>query len=307
MTYVQSIAANPVLQKLLTLAVLLVVVLFALGLARGYITRNVAEPGARRRLRRLTFWAALLLIALSAAFLFSNRLTGLTVSLGVAGAAVAFALQQILASAVAFLQISGGHVFRVGDRIKIGGVTGDVIASNFFLTTLMEVGGDWVKGDQYSGRIVRVANSAIYQQPIYNYSADFHYLWDEITLPIKYGGDRELARSILLDTAREVVGTVPAEAAAVWSAMEDDYAIETANLDPVVFLVANDNWMEFSLRYLVHFQRRRATKSELFERVLTRIDANADRIAIASGTYDIVGLPELGMRVLGMPDRPDRS
>ena len=60
-------------------------------------------------------------------------------------------------------------------------------------TTLMELG-QWVNGDLYNGRIVRIANSFVFKEPVFNYSADFPFLWDEITLPVRYGSDWKLAR-----------------------------------------------------------------------------------------------------------------
>lgn len=63
-----------------------------------------------------------------------------------------------------------------------------------------------VKGDQYNGRIVRIANSFVFKEPVYNYSADFPFVWDEITIPIKYGSDHNLARQIISRVASDSVG-----------------------------------------------------------------------------------------------------
>ena len=63
-----------------------------------------------------------------------------------------------------------------GDRVLLGGIRGDVIDISLLRTTLMELG-EWVKGDQYNGRIVRVANSFVFKEAVLNYSADFPFLW----------------------------------------------------------------------------------------------------------------------------------
>lgn len=67
--------------------------------------------------------------------------------------------------------------------MKIGNVLGEGIDTGFLLTTLRELG-EWVKGDQYNGRMVRVPNSMIFKGPVHNYSSDFPFLWDEITIPV---------------------------------------------------------------------------------------------------------------------------
>ena len=72
--------------------------------------------------------------------------------------------------------------------------------------------GQWVDGDLYNGRIVLIANSFVFKDPVFNYSGDFPFLWDEIKVPVKYGSDYELARKIILDAGNAVVSTYPEEA-----------------------------------------------------------------------------------------------
>jgi small-conductance mechanosensitive channel len=52
--------------------------------------------------------------------------------------------------------------------------------------------GEWVQSDLYTGRIVRIANSFVFKEPVFNYSGDFPFLWDEVKIPVKYGSDRAL-------------------------------------------------------------------------------------------------------------------
>lgn len=287
------IAAHPILFKLAVLTVAMVALYLAIVTVRSRYIRRITDPNQRRNFRRginLTFFAVVLV---SVAFTFSSNLTGLAVSLGVAGAAVAFALQEVLASGIAWVQIIAGRVYRAGDRVKMGGVTGDVIQINVFLTTLMEIRGDWVNGDQYTGRVVRVPNSAIYKNPIYNYNADFDYVWDELVVPIKYGSDRTLARQILSQAVQPIAAEATEKMRKEWDLLKESYAVEDAQLEPAVFLVANDNWLEYTVRYLVHYKKRRITKSDLCEAIVGQIEMHADKVGIASGTYDIVGLPQI--------------
>ena len=89
------------------------------------------------------------------------------------------------------LGIGLGQYYAPGDRVQLGGIMGDVIDISILRTTLMECG-DWVKADLYNGRIVRIANSFVFKAPVFNYSGDFHFVWDEITVPIKYGSQQLL-------------------------------------------------------------------------------------------------------------------
>jgi len=81
--------------------------------------------------------------------IFSDKLGNLTVAFGVAGAGIAFALQEVIASIAGWVAVSFSNFYSVGDRVQLGGITGDVIDIGVLRTTLMETG-QWVKGDQYN-------------------------------------------------------------------------------------------------------------------------------------------------------------
>lgn len=179
----------------------------------------------------------------------------------------------------------------------MGGIKGDVIDIGILRSTLMEIG-DWVKGDQYNGRVVRVANSFVFKDPVYNYSGDFPFLWDEITLPVKYGSDYQLTKEILLGIANEVVGDYVTYAQAAWRELVQKSVIENASVEPTVTLIANDNWMEFTLRYVVDYKRRRGTKDQLFTRILEALDKTDGRVALASATFQLVDPPVFDIRLM---------
>jgi small-conductance mechanosensitive channel len=79
----------------------------------------------------------------------------------------------------------------------------------------MEVG-EWVNSDNYNGRVVRLANSFVFKEPVFNYSGDFPFLWDEISVPIKYGSNYKQARQLFEKIAVEVVGEYSRYASQAW-------------------------------------------------------------------------------------------
>ncbi|HSR33932.1 MAG TPA: mechanosensitive ion channel domain-containing protein, partial [Anaerolineae bacterium] len=122
----------------------------------------------------------------------------LLTALGILGAGLAIASQEMIGSLVAGLNIWVGNVYRVGDRVRVGDVVGDVMDISLLRTTVMEVG-EWVKADQYTGRVVTVANRSVWVSPVYNFTQHWGYLWDEITLPITYESDWQRAAEIMLE------------------------------------------------------------------------------------------------------------
>jgi small-conductance mechanosensitive channel len=205
-------------------------------------------------------------------------------------------LQEVIASVAGWIALSFGQFYTVGDRVQLGGIKGDVIDIGVLRTTLMEIG-EWVNGDQYNGRIVRVANSFVFKESVYNYSADFPFVWDEITVPVKYGSDHILARKIIKEAANETVSEYTVFAQQTWQKMLRKYAFEEASVEPMVMLIANDNWMEFTLRYVVDFKKRRGTKDLLFTRILDGVAASNGRVSMASATFQLVEAPTLDVRL----------
>lgn len=105
------------------------------GLATGHISDNTTRDQARKLINFAGFAAALLVLAIA----FSHQLGGFTVALGVAGAGIAFALQEVIASVAGFVAVSFGGFYRVGDRVQLGGIKGDVIDIGVLRTTVMQI------------------------------------------------------------------------------------------------------------------------------------------------------------------------
>lgn len=230
------------------------------------------------------------------AVIYSSELGGFTVALGVAGAGIAFALQEVIASFAGWLALLVGNFYKPGDRVQLGGIRGDVIDIGILRTTLMETG-QWVDGDLYNGRVVRIANSFVFKEPVFNYSSDFPFLWDEIKVPVRFGSDVERARSICNKVVTEVTSDFTKKAAASWALMTKQYRVENARTEPMVTLMANDNWIEFTLRYVVNFKRRRITKDQLFTAILNEVQQTAGTVQMASATFELTAWPNLSVHM----------
>jgi small-conductance mechanosensitive channel len=289
---------NPTVGKIVTAIVGLVVIAAVVRILERSMARYVPRPETRYRARKLINLFGYLTAFLFLGIVFSARLGQFTVAFGVAGAGIAFALQEVIASVAGWVALSSGGFYKTGDRIQLGDTKGDVIDIGILRTTLMECG-QWVNGDLYNGRIVRVANSYVFKDPVVNYSADFPFLWDEIMLPIKYGSDYRTAKEIIARVAQEVVGEYAIGARLAWKDVVRKFMIEDAQVEPMITMTANQNWIEFTLRYVVDYKMRRSTKDQLFTRILEEIDATHDRVGIAASTLNIEKVPPLSVTVEG--------
>ena len=287
---------NPTAEKILIVLAGVVLIGILVRLLKRPLASHIADADARYRVRKFVTFGGYAAVVVLVAAVFSDRLGGLAVVLGVAGAGVAFALQEVITSVAGWLAVSFGGFYNVGDRIQLGGIKGDVIDIGILRTTVMEIG-DWIGGDQYTGRVVRIANSFVFKEPVFNYSGDFPFLWDEIKIPVKYGSDYGLAREILEKVAAEVASPYVPGARTSWHKVVLKYRVEEARIEPMVMMTANDNWLEFYLRYVVDFKKRRTVKTELFERILDEFAATEGRVAVASTTLHVVDFPAVDVNV----------
>jgi small-conductance mechanosensitive channel len=227
--------------------------------------------------------------------------TKLTTAAGLVTAGLAFALQKVVTSVAAYFVILRSGVYTVGDRILIAGVRGDVIRLGFVQTTVMEMGqppGErpdepnvWVKSRQFTGRIVTVTNDKIFDSPVFNYSREFPFLWEEIHLPIDYSDDYRIAEKILLQAAKDHAVLSTEVKDSDLERIEQHFFVTREALEPRTYLRLTDNWIELSVRFMTHAHGGRPIKDAMARDILDAFDREG--IRVASNTLDIVGFPKI--------------
>jgi small-conductance mechanosensitive channel len=182
-------------KRIIALGFILLCVFTLLFFIKRAINKKITNTDHRYRTRKVANLLGYVLFIASIMFVYNNKLGGVVVALGVIGAGVAFVLQEVITSIAGWLSILMSDAVKVGNRLKIGNIKGDIIDIGVLKTTLMEIG-DWLDGDLYNGRIVTIANSFVFKESAHNYSGEFPFLWDEIKIPIRTEGDFKLAGKI---------------------------------------------------------------------------------------------------------------
>ena len=272
----------------LVTSVALVVGAVVLGRALAPLaTRHLDDPYTRFHTAKLIRYGSLAVALIALAIVWRPFAGRIGVVLGLFAAGVAFAMQEVIGAIAGWFNILSGRIFRVGDRIEMGGVRGDVIDITPLRTKILEIGGaderSWVKGRQHTGRIVAVSNKATFTEPVYNFSAAFDYLWEEIAFPIAHSSDWQLAEEIVREELVESARTEDAERAI--AEMRSRYPVPRTELEPRVFMRVTDNWVELSARFVVPVRRARSVKDALTRRISERFEAAG--IEFASETLDV--------------------
>src|ERR1700736_1563334 len=251
------------------------------------LPRRFGRADARYKVRKFIVFSGYLSILLFLAILFEDRLGRLSFALGVVGAGVAVALQDVLASIAGAFSIGFSKLYAVGDRVQIGDTRGDVIDIGLLRTTLMETG-NWVSRDLYNGRIVRIPNNTVLKASVFNYSQGFRFIWDEIKVLLTATSDCRLGREMLLRVAKKAIGEYLLEAQTSWKAISDDYRSANPPLEPTVALVVNAGSLEFTVSYVVDYTKRTAMQDEMFTKIVEEIENSKGRLQWASPASIIV-------------------
>ncbi len=252
------------------------------------VTRRFDDATSRYYARKLIRFGIGVVVLVVLAVIWRAFAGRIGVVLGLGAAGLAFAMQEVVGAIAGWFNILSGSIFRVGDRIQMGGVRGDVIDITPLRTKIMEMGaanedGSWVAGRQYTGRIVAVSNKMTFTEPVFNYSTVFGFIWEELTVPVPYDADWHRAEQILRDEVASVSATPGAQEAI--KEMAARYPVPLADVEPRVFMRATDNWNELAARFVVPVRSARLVKDGVTRRVLDRFAAEG--IPIASATSDV--------------------
>jgi small-conductance mechanosensitive channel len=237
-----------------------------------------------RRILHVVIGLAVALIALSV--LFATWYTTV-VSLGVLSLILGFALQTPITSFIGWIYILVRAPYRVGDRIRIGEATGDVIDVGYLDTTLWEFGGEYLSTDHPSGRIIKFPNANVLSFPVYNYSWPlFPFIWNEITFHVGYDSDLDFVGETMKKVAKEEVGEAMGERISVYRgllARTPVDQLEVRDEPAIIFRVSPNTWIEATVRYLVEPRSAGRIKTRLIRTMLERLNAEPDRVRFPAG------------------------
>ena len=279
---------NTAVERLAYIAIAIVLVFVVTSLLKKVVNTKITNTDHRYRVRKAVNFIGYFLILLILVLIYGDKLGNVGIALGVAGAGVTFALQEVIVSFAGWLNIILSGTPSVGQRVKIGDAKGDIIDIGVMRTTIMEMG-DWVEGDLYNGRIITLANSYVFKEKIHNYSAEYPFLWDEVKVPIRTESDHELARDVFSKVVNDICEDYAIKSEKGWQNMANKFRVEQANVRPTVQLKFDENWITFRLRYIVDYKSRGTTKDKIYTALLNEI-AKHDTITIATATSEVTSI-----------------
>ncbi|UCE91312.1 MAG: mechanosensitive ion channel [Methanobacteriota archaeon] len=266
------------LQKLLVASIAICLtwlLMYFLGSLFERVTVTRVESHARvRSMWKLITYGVWILVLSVIIFSLIGETRNIVLYIGLIGAALTFVMQQPLLNIIGWALISYRRVYRIGDRVSVGGTKGYVLDVTTMYTELREFG-DWMRGDTFTGRIVTVPNSMVLSSPIFNYTKDFPFIWDEVVNLVTYESDIEVAKKYMIESTKEVVGSLMAENYERYKRRIEIRDLHQLLLkEPEIRMELADSGVNVYVLYFCPVEQRRKIKSEIAELIWKKFMAD---------------------------------
>ena len=226
---------------------------------------------------------------------FSGSLTSLGISAAFLGMILGWSLQAPVTGIAAWLMIILKRPFKIGDRVIIAGIIGDVVDISLTHVLLNQVGGT-VGGEEKSGRGVLIPNATMFGQIIYNYTLGgvktgpggvetanvSSYILDEVPIRLTFQSDFDEAERIFLDAARQVTGEI----------------IRETGQEPFIRAELFESGILVRLRYQTMAKERQRITSDIV-RVILREFGHNDKVEFCYPHMSLYHSPKAGQPVVG--------
>jgi small-conductance mechanosensitive channel len=259
----------------------LAAVLVGSELWRRAVLRYVHEPRRRNQLlllRRIVTWVLILLI-LSLTLI--TRLSSFATFAGLLTAGLAVAMQSVLVSLVGYFILIGKYGLRVGDRVQVGNVTGEVIDLGLIRMHLLELTPQEPRGP--TGRVVAIANSIVFQSSggLFKQIPGVNFAWHELTLSLPAGSDYIALKNRMLASVTRIVEEYRGEIVRQAQTIRDATSLPAStDVAPQVQLQFSPSGVEAKVRYPVPLNR----SAEVDERVAHELHQLTQRSAAPATT-----------------------
>jgi small-conductance mechanosensitive channel len=268
----RSLELKGLFVRLIFLALVLGVVFGAAELGRRAVYRYVHEPRRRYQfllLRKFVLW---FFIAIIIAFSFASKLGSVVTFAGLITAGVAVALQNVILSAVGYFFLIGKYGVRLGDRVQIGGVTGEVVEIGLVRLHVMELsGGDYLP----TGRIVAFSNSIVFQPTagVFRQIPGTNFLWHEITLELSLDADPAEVKRRLLGVVDKVLANYRDDLDRQYRLLQNNFVfVPVGEFHPKLQLRFQPSLLQVLIRYPVDRHQAAEIDEHLSQELLHELD-----------------------------------
>ena len=249
---------------------LLVSIVFGFGELWRKATFRYVHDGRRRYqfllLRRIVVAITIGIIVI---LTFASQIGSAVTFAGLLTAGVAVALQNVIVSIVGYFFLIGKYGLRVGDRVQVAGVTGEVVEIGLVRMHLMELGGPGE--NQPTGRVVAFSNSIVFQPAsgLFKQIPGTNFVWHELKLTLASDTNYHEARERITKAVDSVLGKYQGDMDTQRRLMEQNLSpVASADLASKVRLRYASGGIEVTIRFPVEIGKAGEMDDHLMREVL---------------------------------------
>ena len=236
-------------------------------------------------LRRIVMWFA---VGLTIAFALATEIGSLATFAGLITAGIAVALQNVILAIAGYFFLVGKYGVRVGDRIQISGVTGNVVDIGLVRLHLVELGGT-AMDPQPTGRVVVFSNSIVFQPTasFFKQIPGTNFAWHEVKLILAPDNDYNLAEKRMLSAVEGVYGKYRDKIIQQHRLMENAYSLGVDLPEPKSRLHLTQSGLEVVIRYPLELEHSAEIDDEITRALLDALEKPPKLKLVGSGTPNI--------------------
>lgn len=263
-------------QFLKTIIILLMMILIYFFI-RKILYNLVEDNRVYYRVKKSTSYIIIIITFIMVGRVWFQGIQSLATFIGLFSAALAIVMKDVILNIAGWFYIIIKSPFKVGDRIEIDGIAGDVIDIQVFSFALMEIK-NWVDADQSTGRIVYLPNVFIFNKALLNYSKGIPYIWNEIPISVPLESNWKKAKSILNDIADRYGEVISSKAEASIKEASKKFRLYNAQLEPTVYtkIDPDSSSIILTIRYMCSYRNRRASAEKIYEDILDEFMKHED-------------------------------
>jgi len=259
------------LVRLGAMTAVIVLALIVAKIWRHATFKYVTDMRRRRQfllLRRLVLTAVIVVVMIAGVV---REFSSLATYAGLVTAGIAVALQSVILSGCAYFFFIGRYGVRIGDRVTINGITGDVVDIGLFRLYLMELAGE-ASGLHPTGRIVVFSNSVLFQaSAFYKQLPGVEYAWHEVSLNLSPDSDVLLAEKRFMDAVASVYAQYQSAIQQQHDLMNANLHYQTPKPEPTSRVRLLESGVEILIRYPVELHDAIATDDKMARALLAAI------------------------------------
>jgi len=286
--YLLSLGISTELQgRILKSVIALTVLLLIKQVASKVISNRVKDEHVEYRWQKINFYTFYILLLLIVGGTWYSGIQSLATFLGLLTAGLAVAFKDYLINLAGWFYIFWKEPFKVGHRIEIGNVMGDIIDLGALHISLLEVG-SFSNSEQPTGRIVFLPNSQVFTNSIANYDISFPYIWHEVDIVVTFESDWEKAKTLIKENLKNNSLVYDEDSLKKFRKESKQFLLPKLALDPIIFTSVADHGVRLSARFVCEPRNRRTVEQKIWEDLLKifRTDNTIDFAYPTTRFYD---------------------